>query len=327
MNNIITPFFVPIKISQVVLDYARQFAAEQTTAEKAKKVYENTVAVGAVASYLHWMEFKTDLNQGESWNAASRYFNDVADLVLPEICSIECRPLLPGETAISLPPEATENRIGCALVQLEEEADKAKILGFVPADDEGNLPEVVKVEDLQSLEELTELLGELEFQPKAVTKPTINIEAVGATVVETVEKLRQWFDNNFGQSWQPVAAAYRGIRVKESDSNLAVSRAKIIDFGMRVAGEAVVLIVRLTPNEDGTVDVLLRVFPADKSNYLPSGLELKVEDENGEKISEPVIARSADNWLQMELEEGTPDTRFSVTLSLGDASLTEHFVL
>ncbi len=335
MNNIITPFFVPIKISQVVLDYARKFAAEQTTAEKAKKVYENTVAVGAVASYLHWMEFKTDLSQGESWNAASRYFNDVADLVLPEIGSIECRSLLPGETAIYLPPEATENRIGCVFVQLEEEADKVKILGFVPADNEGNLPEVVKVEDLQSLEELTELLGELEFQPKAVTKPTIDIETVAATVVETVaetvadnvEKLSQWFGNNFGQGWQPLAAAYRSIRVKESDSNLAVSRAKIIDFGVRVAGEAVALIVRLTPNENGTVDVLLRVFPADKSNYLPSGLELKVLDENGEEISEPVIARSADNWLQMELEEGAPDTRFSVTLSLGDATVTEHFVL
>ena len=331
MNNIITPFFVPIQISQVVLDYARKFAAEQTTVEKAKKVYENTVAVGAVASYLHWMEFKTDLGQGESWNAASRYFNDVADLVLPEIGSIECRSLLPGETAIYLPPEATENRIGCVLVRLEEEPDKVKILGFVPADNEGNLPEVVKVEDLQSLEELTELLGELEFQPKAATKPTIDIETVAATVVETVadnvEKLSQWFGNNFGQGWQPLDAAYRSIRVKESDSNLAVSRAKIIDFGVRVAGEAVALIVRLIPNENGTVDVLLRVFPANESNYLPAGLELKVQDENGEEISEPVIARSADNWLQMKLEEGTPDTRFGVTLSLGDARVTEHFVL
>ncbi len=331
MNNIITPFFVPMKISQVVLDYARKFAAEQITAEKAKKVYENTVAVGAVASYLHWMEFQTDLSQGESWNAAIRHFNDVADLVLPDIGRIECRSLLPGETAISLPPEATEDRIGCALVELEEEADKVKILGFLPADNFGNLPEVVSRGDLQSLEELTELLGELEFQPKAVTKAAINIEAFAATVTENVtenvEKLSQWFDNNFGQGWQPVAAAYRGIRVKESDSNLAVTRAKVIDFGMRVAGEAVALIVRLTPNENGTVDVFLRVFPADKSNYLPVDLQLQVRDENGEELSEPVIARSADNWLQMELEEGTPGTRFSVTLTLGDASLTEHFVL
>lgn len=327
MNNIITPFFVPIQISQVVLDYARQFAAEQTTPEKAKKVYENTVALGAVASYLDWMEFKTDLSQGESWNAAIRHFNDVADLVLPDIGRIECRSLLPGETAIYLPPEATENRIGCALVQLEEEPDKVKILGFVPADDGGNLPEVLKVEDLQSLEELTELLGELEFQPKAVTKAAINIEAVPAIVAETVEKLSPWFDDNFGQGWQPVAAAYRGIRVKKSDFNFAVSRAKVIDFGMRVAGEAVALIVRLTPNENGTIDVFLRVFPAGKSNYLRVDLQLQVRDENGEEISEPVIARSADNWLHMELEEGTPDTRFSVTLTLGDASLTEHFVL
>lgn len=327
MMNIITPFFVPIQISQAVLDRARKLAAEQTTEEKAKKVYQNTVALGAVASYLDWMEFKTDLSQGESWNSAIRHFNDVADLVLPDIGRIECRPLCGHETAISLPPEATENRIGCVLVELEEEADKVKILGFVPADDGGNLPKVVTLEDLQSLEELTELLGEFEFKAKAVTKPTINIETLTATVTETVEKLSQWFDDNFGQSWQPVAAAYRGIRVKESDSNLAVSRAKVIDFGMQVAGEAVALIVRLTPNENRTVDVLLRVFPAGKSNYLPVDLQLQVRDENGEQLSETVIARTADNWLQMELEEGSPGTGFSVTLTLGDASLTEYFVL
>lgn len=321
MNNIMTPFFVPIQISQVVLDYARKFAAEQTTAEKAKKVYENTVAVGAVASYLDWMEFKTDLGQGESWNAASRYFNDVADLVLPEIGSIECRSLLPGETEIYLPPEATENRIGCALVRLEEEADKVKILGFVPADDEGNLPEVVKVEDLQSLEELTELLGELEFQGEMAarkkTKKTIN--------------LGKWLENIVDETWRTVQEVLGEERARlvlgtarRGGSSQGVVRAESIHLGTSTTGISLALVVGVVPTKSKKIKVVLLVHPT-SIPYLPAGLKFAAMDASG-KIMTKETAGDNRKFLGLKVS-GITGEEFSMEVELDGNSVTKKFVI
>lgn len=181
---------VPLKLSQEAHYYANKFAAEQATAQKAKGVYLNTLAVCAVYSWVQWMEFTTAIDQGESWDPVIRRFNDVADLVLTDIGRLECRPLLPGERSILVPLEVREDRIGCVLVQFEQQLDKVKLLGFVPADASGNLPEKIAIDDLQSVEELTEYLEELDapiFRKKFQESLSENLGK--QTLIQQSEKL------------------------------------------------------------------------------------------------------------------------------------------
>lgn len=161
--NKVDPFPILIPLSEETQKLARQFALEQTTIEKSKQVYFNTLAVLAVKHFLQWMKIDTDLHQSESWNRIIRTFHDVADLSLCSFGRLECRPILPEKTSIDLPTEIREDRIGCVVVQVCERLNQARLLGcYLLQDHEKELPEHLQVKNLSSLDTLLEQLDWLE---------------------------------------------------------------------------------------------------------------------------------------------------------------------
>jgi len=141
---------------------ARQFAGEQDTVEKGEKVYLNTLAVCAVENFVQWLNLETDLTAGDSWNSVIRLFNDVADLVIPNLGKLECLPVLPGETVITLPPEVTEDRICYIAVQFQEQLNEVQLLGFMPALDPEEPLSQIEIANLQPIENLVDYLDRLE---------------------------------------------------------------------------------------------------------------------------------------------------------------------
>ncbi|MEG4840334.1 DUF1822 family protein [Microcoleus sp. B9-D4] len=149
---------------------ARQFAAETlqlapelTKHEAAKRVYVNTLAVYVVYSYLKWQAYEPDLIQGDSWHPVVRAQWDIADLVLPGIGKLECRPVWFGESAIVVPPAAREDRIGYVIVEFGEKLDSGKLLGFTPSLDNSALPSQIQIAQLQNLDALIDHLYRLEL--------------------------------------------------------------------------------------------------------------------------------------------------------------------
>jgi len=143
-------------------EMARQLAAVQSTVQKGKRVYLNALAVYAVHSYLKWLQIETDLNFSDSFNPAKVALANIADLVIPGIGSLECRPVLPGETAIFLPEEVIENRIGYVGVQFSDRLDSVQLLGFVPSLDSSNPPQQIAVAELMPIDALIEQITRLE---------------------------------------------------------------------------------------------------------------------------------------------------------------------
>jgi hypothetical protein len=141
---------------------ARQLAAVQSTVQKGKRVYLNALAVYAVHSYLKWLQIETYLNGSDSFNPAKTALANVADLVIPGIGSLECRPVLPGETTIFLPEEVIENRIGYVGVQFSDRLDSVQLLGFVPSLDSSNPPQQIAVAELMPIDTLLEQITRLE---------------------------------------------------------------------------------------------------------------------------------------------------------------------
>lgn len=142
---------------------AHKFGRKQDSQEKAKKVYLNSLAVYAVSLFLEEISFETNLNQGESWNPFAIAFHDVADLVIPNLGKLECRPVLPGETVINLPPEARENRIGYVAVQFHEQLSEAQLLGFCRALNPENPLQQIHISELEPIENLIDYLYHLEL--------------------------------------------------------------------------------------------------------------------------------------------------------------------
>lgn len=143
-------------------EMARQLAAVQSTVQKGKRVYLNALAVYAVHSYLKWLQIETDWEGSDSFNPAKTALANVADLVIPGIGSLECRPVLPGETTILLPDEVIENRIGYVGVQFSDRLDSVQLLGFAPSLDSSNPPQQLAVAELMPIDTLIEQITRLE---------------------------------------------------------------------------------------------------------------------------------------------------------------------
>lgn len=279
---------------------AEEFAAQQYSSDKGKKVYLNTLAVYAVRSYLTWLNIKTTLT-GDSWHESLRAIFDVADLEIVNVGKLECRPVLPGEKTIYLPSEVTIDRIGYVAVQFSQKLDAVELLGFVPTKVTWEPLEIIELIDLQSLD--------------------ILIEAI------QVVNLRQWLEGIFKQDWQTpelllsnnLGSAFSTRSLALESQNNSVSRAKVVNVGKQV-----VLLVQLISNVRDVFDIRVRTYPSENDTHLPADLQLIILDE-AQNHCMKAQARNIDNWIQLEFS-CQYEEKFSVMLVLGNTTIKEHFV-
>ncbi len=327
MNTRETAFFIPLKLTNEAHYYANKFAAEQATPEKAKRVYLNTLAVCAVQIYLKWMEFETDLSQTDSWNPGVRALMDVADLAIPDIGKLECRPMLPGETFIKIPEEVKEDRIGYVAVQFEEQLDNVKLLGFYPLSDTVNAPSTIAIEDLKSFDDFIEYLEDLEL-----------FDSTNLDILEQEElnlnqdNLRQWLENIFSETWltvQEVLGEERTQWVFSARFRIAqaIMRATNIELKTQSTSCSLALIVAVIPpkSEDKLTKICLQIHPRGNEIYLPSELNFVALDTSGKVIAEEKSGIYRE-WVQLDIS-GEPGEQFSVTIESNDAVLVRNFII
>ena len=326
-TNEIEDFTLPLPITQTARRIAHQFASLQPTPQKAEQVRLNTLAVYVVNDYLQMMGIPCDISKSDSWNPFVRLVADVADLEVTGVGRLECRPMKAYEQTCSIPAEVWEDRIGYVVVKIDESFREAVVLGYTQTAAIEELP----VSQLRPPEDLIDRLSQL-MQPK------LSPSSVAPSRMRV--NLSQWLQDVFETGWQTVEAV-----LNPAQQNLAFSfrsantfaetdydspdtrrrRPKLIDLGMQLSGHPVALIVEIIPGSDQNTDVLLQVYPTGNETYLPPLLQLTVLDESGATFLE-AQARSADNYIQLEFS-GNSGERFSVKVSLGDASITEDFVL
>ncbi|GAB4131684.1 MAG: hypothetical protein Fur0046_00810 [Cyanobacteria bacterium J069] len=325
--NIMELASLPIPLNQTAFQHAAQFAAEQATPGKGKRVYLNTLAVCAVQTYLNWLEIDTALDEGDCWQPGLRTVLDVADLVVPGVGTLECRPVMPGETALTIPPEANQDRIGYVAVQFHEQLDAVELLGFVRGfhqNEEGVLaePMTVPLDELLPLDSLLDAL-----QPDLA-----------------IVNLRDWLMGLFRQDeWRSPEALITSHRTLRSGSRNttsgsfsvppaidaqinSVSRAKAIEF--QQLEKRVILVVQVISitTEENTLNVRLGLYPDQSSDQLPRNLQITVLDETGDVLldSRP---KSGSGWAEVQLCNCHPGDRFSVRIALGEYSKTEEFCI
>lgn len=121
-----------IKLSAKAHEWAQKFASSQLSAEKAKQVYLNTLAVFAVNTYLQWIQIETDLENSDSWNLGANALFDVCDLELPNIGKIICCPVLPDVDSFTSPDFISPDAIAYFPVKFVEVLNEVELLGYRP---------------------------------------------------------------------------------------------------------------------------------------------------------------------------------------------------
>ncbi|MEH2123794.1 DUF1822 family protein [Nostoc sp.] len=306
-----------IPLGQQAHAIARKFALEQTTPQKGKQIYLNTLAVYAVYSYLKWLHIDTALDKGDSWHPLKRALFDVADLVIPNIGKLECRPVKPGESAIYLPPEVMKNRIGYVAVQFSERLNEVQLLGFVRTT---TISEQISLASLKPLNLLFDCI------PNTVAHPALRAS-------QTQVNLSQWFENLFENSWMSLEEIFGNINEKKfalrNVSSLgkdSVARAKIIDLGLQLGNQSLVLLVALALFSQQKVEILVQIHPLSEKLYLPYNLRINLFSDTG-KIIQEVVSRSNDNFIQLKRFRGDFGESFHIQVSHGNFTIKETFVI
>lgn len=312
--------YLKIPLGQEAHTIARQFAVEQTTPQKGKQIYLNTLAVYAVYSYLKCLQIDTALDKGDSWHPLKRALFDIADLVIPNIGKLECRPVRPGETAIYLPAEVMQNRIGYVAVQFSERLNEVQLLGFIRTVTISSVCEQIPLTSLKPINFIFDCI------PDAVAHPTFYVS-------QTQVNLGQWFENLFENSWIALEEAFGiidekkfALRSVSSFTKVSVVRAKIIDIGLQVGNEPLALLVAIAPLPKQKVEVLVQLHPMGEKTYLPSNLGLYLQTELGE-IIQKVVSRNNDNFIQLKRFRGDSGEAFNIQVSDSIFTIKETFVI
>ncbi|WP_298916664.1 DUF1822 family protein [uncultured Nostoc sp.] len=320
MNNStyqLDDFALTLPISQSARITAQQFANQQPNPEKAEQVRLNTLAVWVVNDYLEMMDIPTDLQASDSWNCVMRLCGNIADLEVPSVGPLECRPVQEHQQICSIPPETWEERVGYLVVQFDESLQEARLLGFMPSVATETLP----LEQLQPLEAFIDHLSQLRQSP-----------------VSSLVNLSQWFAGIFETGWQTIeslwnlpelrpAYAFRSIETLElntlNEPESITKRAKLIDLGIQILNQPVMLIVEISLEEDQQTSIRLQLHATGNQIYLPPGVHLTVLDSSG-AVFLNAQSRKLDNYIQLQFR-GEPTEQFSVRVAINDISITEYF--
>ncbi|MEI1373815.1 DUF1822 family protein [Nostoc sp. UHCC 0926] len=320
MNNStyqLDDFALTLPITQSARITAQQFANQQPNPEKAEQVRLNTLAVWVVNDYLEMMDIPTDLQASDSWNCVMRLCGNIADLEVPSVGRLECRPVQEHQQICSIPPETWEERVGYLVVQFDESLQEARLLGFMPSVATETLP----LEQLQPLEAFIDHLSQLRQSP-----------------VSSLVNLSQWFAGMFETGWQTIeslwnlpelrpAYAFRSIETLElntlNEPKSITKRAKLIDLGIQILNQPVMLIVEISLEEDQQTSIRLQLHATGNQIYLPPGVHLTVLDSSGALFLN-AQSRKLDNYIQLQFR-GEPTEQFSVRVAINDISITEYF--
>ncbi|NER51547.1 MAG: DUF1822 family protein [Symploca sp. SIO1A3] len=175
-------------------------------------------------------------------------------------------------------------------------------------------------------QEITKLIEQLspgkdEYQRRLAAKQLGEIGSGNQNAITAlVNLLRTTTDDE--TLWTAVESLWQ---IDPHNPAAGTRRVKLIDWGMQVGGNAIALSVALIQKVNGQVGILLRIYPTGDAAYLPPELKLLLLDESGQILRE-VTARQADIYIQLKLN-GQPGEQFSVSVALGEGSITEDFVI
>lgn len=302
-------------ITQQGKKIARQFAQHHSHSAIAERVRCNTLAVWVMHDFLNALGIATDLATSDSWNPVIQLTEDVADLVVPDVGRLECRPMLTSTSTV--PSEVlTEGRIGYVAVALNEVAEEAALLGFT-AEISPTQPQL-KLDQLRAMDDFPYHLQQIRQQ---VTDQELS----------RLTRLSQWLEGHFDHGWQAaedllaqylLVPAFRR-RVSVSQHQLSIKRAKPFNLGLGT--EKIALLLEVEQSEATVVDIAMGLYPLEEDIYLPEGLNVRVLDEKN-TVCLTAQARSMDDYLRLYFR-GYPGEPFRIEIALGDVCIEEYFIL
>jgi hypothetical protein len=250
-------------------------------------------------------------------------------LVLPGIGKLECRPILPEETAFNVslktPEEATEKIVGYVAVQVGDNLFNVDVLGFLPATDVTSESQQIEISQLQPLDSLIDYIF-------ALVPPKQNLVTLSQLFPKKADVYLQALAELGWQTWEQFLdnltpnsklAFRRNDMLQEAIKNKTKTKTGIpLVKEFNLASQKVALIVESILQDEEKISITIELHPIG-SKYLPHPLRIIVLDELGEVFNEDEV-KDYTNFIRLSPFVGEIGDKFCVKV-VGDITLTEYF--
>ena len=292
-------FTVPLSGADFKL--AQKFSCEQKDADKSKQVFLNTLAVLAVNFYCQCLKVETNLKESIIGDYNRRILMDSADLKIDVLGKLECRPVLPNENICYVPSEVWSDRVGYVVVEIDEEAKKAILFGFVEQIETNELP-LAQLPDIDNLVDLLLLAKNKQLLERTFAKNWDN--NISKRILDAKQQ-------NF------VCLNDPALPTIDKSITSPLYKAKYITLKRRTF----ILFVRITPTKEGKFQLLVEV-ESDRGEKIPSDLNLKLLSLSDQTLNASQTKRGNYISLNYKLQLGES---FQIQVKRADESHTEQF--
>jgi hypothetical protein len=302
-------FTMPVTFKQRQI--AEQFQVQHSQPDRKLQIYRNILAILAVHYYCQCLEIPTDLENSESWNPIIQSLADIADLLLPGIGKLECRPVESNSTVVKIPAEVWSDRIGYLAVQFNQTLSQAKIVGFL----ETVNAEKISLSQWQPLDNFLDCIEPLQQ----------------TSLSNQVTRLNSWLQGIFEIGWESIEAIKVLLQPQlklgfnfryDPTDEPQIRRAKLLK--LEQTNQQFALFVGLTPVSNNIINIVVELYPVEGQTVLPQDLQLMVLDHTEKPIMQSEANRSEKLQFKFSGELGEA---FSLKLVVGEVSITEAFVL
>ncbi|TRV49348.1 MAG: DUF1822 family protein [Microcystis panniformis Mp_MB_F_20051200_S9] len=276
-------FTVPLSGADFKL--AQKFSSEQKNADKSQQVFLNTLAVLAVNFYCQCLKVETNLEESTIGHYNRRILMDSADLKIDVLGKLECRPVLPNENICYVPSEVWSDRVGYVVVEIDEEAKKAILVGFVEQIKTNELP-LAQLPDIDNLVDLLLLAKNKQFLERIFANNWNEKES--AKILKDKQESFVCLDNP-------------ALPTIDKSITSPFYKAKYITL----RGRKFILFVRITPTKEGKFQLVVEVRSY-RGEKIPSDLNLK-------------LLSLSDQTLKANLTKGGDYISLEYTLQLGES--------
>ena len=290
-------FTVPLSGADFKL--AKKFSCEQKDADKSKQVFLNTLAVLAVNFYCQCLKVETNLEESTIGDYNRRILMDSADLKIDVLGKLECRPVLPNENICYVPSEVWSDRVGYVVVEIDEEAKKAILFGFVEQIETNELP-LAQLPDIDNLVDLLLLAKNKQFLERIFAKNWNEDES--AKILKDKQESFVCLDNP-------------ALPTIDKSITSPLYRAKYITLIRRTF----ILFVRITPTKEGNFQLLVEV---ESSKKIPSDLNLKLLSLSDQTLK--ANPTKGDHYISLKYTLQLGES-FQIQVKRADESHTEQF--
>lgn len=290
-------FTVPLSGADFKL--AQKFSCEQKDADKSKQVFLNTLAVLAVNFYCQCLKVETNLEESTIGHYNRRILMDSADLKIDVLGKLECRPVLPNENICYVPSEVWSDRVGYVVVEIDEEAKKAILFGFVEQIETNELP-LAQLPDIDNLLDLLLLAKNKQFLERIFAKNWNEDES--AKILKDKQESFVCLDNP-------------ALPTIDKSITSPLYKAKYITLKRRTF----ILFVRITPTKEGKFQLLVEV---ESSKKIPSDLNLKLLSLSDQTLK--ANPTKGDHYISLKYTLQLGES-FQIQVKRAEESHTEQF--